>query len=730
MASLTDDDIKKLLVREIRASKSTTDTELADKRRRALEYFNGEMKDTPAETGRSSVVSRDLADTVGWMVPQIMSVFAASDQMVIAEPVAENDEDQASDATALLNYIFWKDNPGYRILRDVSWDSLVLANGVIKLWNDDTPEYVTSFHSGLDDDQLKLLESTKGVEITHQTSEVVQEEAADETGAPTMVDVNVHEVKIKRLASTSRRRIECIPPEDYFRSDEPPSDERPRFEAQRIEHTRSDLIEMGFDRSKVDDLGTTKTDDLADQARENSVDSDKDAADKSMETIEVFECYLRADVDDDGIAETVRAYYAGNKDGGTLLDWEVWEDEGPFYDVPCDPVPHRWDGKSIADETMDIQRVKTVLWRQGLDNTYATNNPQRFVKGKILNPDELFSPSFGGAIFGDATASVENLSVPFVANHAYEALTYADEIIQRRTGQGRQSMALDPDVLQNQTATANQNNKDAAYSQVELVVRDMAMLGWTPIFRGLLKLEIKHQDRPRRIRLGKKVLNIDPRSWNADMHITINIGLGTGSRDRDMAMLNNVLNGQLMLADKLYAAGDVEGAIELLPKIIATMTKIAESAGLRNPQSFYPDYTDEKVAQLKTLASQPKANPKLEEIKANGEVQAQLKQVDAQVTVQTEAAKLQANQQSEAIASEAQVRREQAQLDADLATKEADRQNALVLEAQKQAFEREKLDREYQFKMWDAEQNRQLERDKMANAATIAANKPEARPGV
>jgi hypothetical protein len=33
---------------------------------------------------------------------------------------------------------------------------------------------------------------------------------------------------------------------------------------------------------------------------------------------------------------------------------------------------------------------------------------------------------------------------------------------------------------------------------------------------------------------------MDPRSWNANMDATINIGLGTGSRDRDMAMLNQI----------------------------------------------------------------------------------------------------------------------------------------------------------------------------------------------
>ena len=135
------------------------------------------------------------------------------------------------------------------------------------------------------------------------------------------------------------------------------------------------------------------------------------------------------------------------RDGGEILDKEEWDDELPFESIPCQPMPHRFESGSLADETMDVQRIKTALLRQALDNTYATNNPQRFVTGKITNPEELFSPSFGGAVFGDIGSSVTPLTVPFVANHAYDAINYQDQVIERRTGVSRTTMALDPDAL-------------------------------------------------------------------------------------------------------------------------------------------------------------------------------------------------------------------------------------------------------------------------------------------
>lgn len=664
--ALTDDEIKGLLQREIKAARANDDTELAEKRRTSLEYYNGEMNDMPAEAGRSSVVSRDVQDTVGWMLPQLMRVFCASDRIAIAEPVGDEDIDMAQEVTEGLNYVFWKDNPGYKILRDATWDSLVLKNAVLKVYHDDTPKYSTSFHSGLLDSDIAALEEDEEVEITHQTTTTENIPVPDEMGELVDMPVTVHEVKVKRLQSKGRRVIEVIPPEDYFQDEDAKTTAEARFKAHRSTKTRSDLIVMGFDRKTVDNLGTERDDDVDELARGNPDDTANAIADRSMERIELFECYLKVDVDGDGIAETIRAYYAGTASGGELLDWEVWEDEGPFFDIPCDPIPHRWDGNSIADETMDIQRVKTAMWRQFNDNIYASNNPQRFVLGDIVNPDELFSPTFGGAVFGKPGSSVVPLEVPMVADKALAGMAYADEVRAKRTGINQQSMALDPEALNNQSATANQNSKDAAYTQVEQIAMDMAELGWKPVFVALMKLEIKHQDRARKIRMGKKTIVIDPRQWNAEMDVTIDVGQGSGSRDRDMMMLRMVLETQIAMADRFIAAGMADDAIDMLPKINSTLVKMAESAGLRNPKDFYPEYTEEKVAQLKQMAAQraQQGDPKVAAEAAKAQAQMQLDQQKAVADVETDRMRLQADERK--MQMEYQLRREQIAAEMDL----------------------------------------------------------------
>lgn len=661
-------EIKSLVQREIEASESNDDSDLSEFRTKALEYFDGKLTDLKPQPGRSTVVSKDLADAVGWIMPGVVKMFMASQYMALAEAVGDDDEEWAKQATMGLNHLFFKENEGYRNLRDSVWDALVLRNAIIKAYYDDTPEYEVSFHSGLTDEALTEL-------IDDDDVDVLQHEASEEMqwvemvpGQSVEMPVRIHEVKIKRLKTRGRIVIKCIPPEDYLQDADAVTTAEARFRGDRSRKTRSELIEMGFDPDIVEGLSSVGTDKSEKDARDDTFDDRQDAADPSMEEIDLYEVYPCADVDGDGIAERLRVYYAG----GEVLFWEVWEDEGPYFDIPCDPIPHRWDGKSISDDTMDVQKNKTALLRAFMDNVYASVNPQRFATGEIVNPEQLFSPTFGGTVFGKANATLTNISVPMVAGTALEALAYQDEVAQRRTGVSRQSMALDPEALQNQSATANQNNKDASQSQVELVARDMAELGWKPVFRALLKLMIRHQNQPKTIRLGKKSVKIDPRHWNADMDVTIDVGLGTGSRDRDMAMLQGILGNQTALIDRFTNSGFPEKALEMVPKVLATLKKLTESAGIRNPDGFFPDLTPEEMqtAFQRIQQMQQQGDPKAaaDAEKAQAEQAYRMAKLEADTAYQQQKLQLEMQIQRDRMTAEIQLQRERMQFEVEMRT--------------------------------------------------------------
>lgn len=746
--------LKALLSSEIQAAVNYDSAELSATRARAIQYYEGEMTDTPSLPGRSRVVSKDVSDTIGLMLPGVIRTFIASGRMVDFRPVGIEDEKFADLASDYCNYIFMKENQGYRILWDSSHDSLLQGNGIIKHWWDKSEVCNYEVMTGKTEEDLAIIVQDGG-EIVAQTQgePVITMQPNPQTGQSVPVPVPTFDVKVKREDKTGRLIVECIEPENFLMNSGARYIEEARFTAHRDVKTRSDLIEMGFDADVVNNLPAYRVFSTTQEAQARNPNSVfNDIGDESTREIELFECYAKVDIDGDGVAEMVRAYIAGSGGNGELLDWEEWEDDCPFSDIPCEPRPHRWDARSIADETMDVMRIKTVLLRQFIDNLYASAMPMREVEvDSVINPEMMMSPKFGGVILRKkgSPPSVPH-EVPFFADKVLSGLEYLDQMVEKRTGVSRSTMALDPETLQNQTATASQLQHDAAYSQTELVARNMAELGWTRVFRQMLKLIVKHQTKPRIIRLKPKAepVKIDPSVWNTDMDVTVNVGLGTGSRDRDMAMLQGVLGNQMGLMERYAASGFLDKAIDMLPQVVMTMRRIAESAGLQNADEYYPEITDEELQQMKQQAAEKaqQPDPKVQLEQQKIQAQAQSDQMTLQAQGQLKAAELQMHGQLEQQKSDAAVTREAAQLQADLQTKEADRQNALMIEAQRQQFEREKLAATMQLerekmieearqKELDRQQARELEMAKIAaseraaeraaeQAITVAAMKP------
>ncbi len=694
-------ELKALLAAEIRDAENFSSSEEMTERVRAINYYNGVMPDTPHQEGWSSFKSRDVADVIGWVLPGIIRVFSASDRMVDYEPEQPGDEQFCDQASDYANYVFWRDNDGYRILWDATHDSLLMADGIVKTWWDDSEECDYAVRTGLTDQDIAILLEDGDLEIiASKAGEPLMqtvEQIDSMSGQPVSMQVEVptFDIKTKRVTSRGRIRIQSIEPENFLKDRESISITDARFVAHRDPFmTRSRLVEMGFDKDVVEALPRYNWS----YARMSEEATARDAwqigsaqGDKSTDRIEFYECYIKADVNGDGIAETVLAYYAGAEGAGELLDWEIWDDESPFDQIPCEPVPHRFTSRSLAGEVMDVQQIKTTIFRQLLNNTYQVNNPQKIVEtGSVINMDELVNPTIGGTLLKKTgSAPIQYNVVPSIMQEALGALGTMDQVVEMRTGVSRATMALDPETLQNQTATANQNARDAAYSQIELIARNQAELGWKKVFGKILRLIVKHQDQPRTIRLRDEWVSMDPREWNANMDATINVGLGTGSRDRDMAMLNTVLNQQIAMTDRFMAGGLSDMAIDMLPRIRRTLVKIIEAAGIKMADSYYPDIKIDDLPAIKQMVAQMQSQP---DPKAQAEMQKmqtelQFKQVDMQMQAQKQQA-------------DAELKREQIQTEAELKRYQIDSEMMLKREqlAAELQLKREQLAAELELK--------------------------------
>lgn len=699
---IDEDELKAMISQEISDAQTYQDTDITRNRVKAMEYYNGVMKDTPADPAWSQVVSRDVSDVIGWVLPGVVRVFTASDRIVDFQPEEENDEAFTEQASDYINYAFWVDNPGYRVLWDSTHDSLLMADGIVKTWWDDTKEYRTTVYSGLIGEQIAMLMSDETVEqeIVEQKQgpsiqlDVPPEEQPPQMGPdgqpiptepqqPQTVEVPTYDIKVKRVTKWGKLRFKAIEPENFLIDRDALTVDTARFVAQRDPHvTRSDLIRMGFDKTKVEEIPRYDgigVNTMGEELARNPIISLSDSNDKAMDNIELYECYIRMDVNGDGIAEVVRVYFAGNGSSGTILEFEEYDDEVPFDNIPCEPVPHRFASRSLAGEVMDIQRIKTVLFRQALDNTYQVNNPQKDVEAdSVINMDELVNPTVGGTVFRKAGSQPVNYNVvPSILPNALAAIDAMNGVIEMRTGVSRATMALDPEALQNQTATANQNQRDSAYSQIELIARNQSELGWKNVFAKALRVTVKHQDRPRTIRLRDKWVEVDPRQWNSNMDAVINTGLGTGSRDRDLMMLTQISAGQKELAAGLQAVGMTDVALDMVQKIVKTSVKGTEAAGLRNAADYWPEITDEQIQQAKQTVADQAGQPSPEDKAAQAKIAAdtQIKQADMQMKAQQaqqqqqiDAQKMQMEFQlkREQMIAEQQLKREQTQAELQL----------------------------------------------------------------
>ena len=87
-------DLKAMLASErADALAAISAAKLMEERADAMDYYLGDMrKDMPAQEGRSRAVSTDVADTIEGLMPNLMDIFAGSDEVVRFEPVGPEDE--------------------------------------------------------------------------------------------------------------------------------------------------------------------------------------------------------------------------------------------------------------------------------------------------------------------------------------------------------------------------------------------------------------------------------------------------------------------------------------------------------------------------------------------------------------------------------------------------------------------------------------------------------------
>jgi len=656
LKKLTEDDIKSIAADAVDNAEDFVNSELVDDRLKAQRYYDGKV-DIGEEEGRSRVVSTKIRDKIRAIKPSLMRVFLSTDKPVEFAPTGREDAQFAEQATKYVNYKF-NTLGGYSVLSDVFADSLLKKCGVVKCYWNIEKESETFDHQDLPDEEFSLIVNDPRVEVIKH--EEIIEMDVDDMGVE--YQRTMHNVKVSVTEEYGDLCIESLPPEEFFISSEATNLDDAYAVVHKREMRVGDLVAMGYDFDVVSELTGNDTDNFADEERferQNfSLDDDEQPLDPTMRKVIVSEVYMKIDVDGTGVPVMHKILLGGGSD--ELLDYEPWGDL-PFAVFQHDPEPHTWVGNSLADILFSEQDAATAMLRGVLDNVALTNNPRTEIVEGMVNVDDFLNNEIGGVVRTKAGGSVTPLTVPFVAGQTLSAVEYFDAQIDQKTGVSAASSGLDPNALQNTTATAVNATVQGAASQIEVMARNLAEGGVTQLFKLMLKLTIENCDKAEMMAVGgNDYMPVDPRSWNKEMDVTVNVGLGTGREGERLAALQQALDMQVQIFTNYGVANGLVGMTE----IRNTLADMLAMGGLRNVNRYFRPMDAETEMMLQQQAQAQQGEQPMDQAAAY----LQAEQMKAQSKAQTDMAKLQIDAQK----ALAQDDRERDQMDQDLLVKAAE----------------------------------------------------------
>ena len=609
-----------IIEEEERLSESSLQSDRED----ALERYRGNSYGDEVE-GRSQVVSHDVADVINWMMPQLVKLFLSGDEIVSFAPTGPEDVQQAEQETAFLNHILLEKNPSaFNTLYGWMLDGLTQKNGYAKAWWDDSEDVKEEEYEGLTEIEMQML-------AADPTFEVTEVEPDPEEGTV--------EVKGKRTKKYGCVKYAGIPPENVIVSARSTSvrpgdcDFVEHWEYKSLSELRAEGYEVADDIGDESESWETET-----ETRDRYGWEDENDRPAELRRVKVRECWLLFDEDGDGIAELRHVVVIGT----TILENEA-----------CDMIPlaawtpyieaHQHIGQSVTDQIMDLQRIKTSLMRVMIDSLYLQTHGRWAVTDRV-NLDDMLISRPGGIVRveGSLGDSIMPLAAQPTSPIAINGIQYLDSVKYERTGMNPASVGVDQNALNpTNTATGIISLQNAAQERVLLIARAFAEMGLRDLFGIAHALTLKHARQQEIVRLRGNWVPVDPRQWRERKDMSINVGLGTGNKEQQMMVLNNIIQYQM----------------QLLPLGLATplnlfnsLAKLTHNAGFKTPEEFWsnpsnappqqppgpPPEVQLEMAKLQDSQQKTQAEMVMEQqkLQAQAQADAQKAQVDAMLKEQ------------------------------------------------------------------------------------------------
>lgn len=606
--AFTEEELLSLLERNLDTSDTYVESLIGEQRERNWRYYYGSPLGNETR-GRSQHVSLDVFDAVESTKALLLDTFTADRRVVEFTPQTNADVDKARQATAYVNYLFYRQNPGYKILHDTIHDGLVAKMGVVKRWWDERYTYVEEEFTDLSEPQFVMLASQPDVEIDKVEQTTIQEAIVDQlTGMLMAPAITTYSGALKRRVNKSQVKIENVKPEHLFISPRATSLADSDFVSYRHEKEVGELLEDGYDEDKVADLDEeldTYRDDISGRDSFDEFSSETKMRDDhpNRRFVTIYESYIRIydpDVD-------ARCTYKVIHSKRVLLDMEKVESH-PFRGWCPFPVPHKAIGLALADVLVDIQKSQSSLKRSVIDNAFLTNT-SRWVANLSLvrNPRDLIDNKLGAVIdvnAMDPSSVVQPLATPQISPNVFTTMEVLEQEKEARSGSSRMSKGLDSDVVSKQNSSdLITRYMNASNRRTMVMARNFAEEFLKPLMYDLYRLAIENDTQPRMIQLEGQYVEINPQELADRTEMEVAVALTPDARAAEARTLT--------MLDQLFTANPQNPTLNGMydtPQRYALLARSMDLMGLKGADKYLlspmsPEY-GQKMQQQSQQAQQ------------------------------------------------------------------------------------------------------------------------------
>ena len=575
---MNDKEILGVLGQEITHARGYDGSELQENHKNALRRYFGRPRGDEVE-GRSIILSMDVADTVDSVMAELSPMLKST--LIEFEADGEQDEAQAQLESDFVMHCAQKSNL-YDQFYSAAHNALLLQNGWLKVYVDEHVKVWETEHEAIDEMDLTEMLTPTG---PNHTIEILSQD--DNKDDPGKMDLELkHTTKHKKLC------VQSIAPEFMLFSSGHESQNLVdiRFVAEKRMHTRSELIDMGCSKARVNELNALQHETYyTNQERQFSADDQRGGFEPSTETVDVYYCYAWMDVDGDGEAELWH-FLVGNYEANVMLKKERAKFV-PYATGSALVVPNRVIGLSMYDKMLQVEDAKTHVLRQWMDNQNNANNT-RFgaVEGEVNMQDVLTSRP-GGIVRMRSPDGL--MPIPFndAGPSCLSALQYLDEVRTERGG-GAVDMQSGEMQLAGTSATAAANEYGHRERMTTYYCRNLVEGLFRRTFLLIHTALRCYYDGTMSAKLRGKWAETNPMRWPP--RETVKIVAGLSDTERKSKAMH--LEKNLMYQMQAMQAG-LDGVLTDASGIYQTLADWVRCADLDAVENFYIDPDSEEAQQ-------------------------------------------------------------------------------------------------------------------------------------